>query len=960
MDPTGYIANFMKAMPSTNNYASGDGLNTAAHLWTQTTRGADNLFGVGEDTQRKQINFRIDHNFNAQHRVSGSYTYESNWADDSFANWPANSYGGKNSRRPQVFTVNLTSTLNQALLNEAHIGMSRTAGNIEAPFRNPDNGNKLNEFMPLVNGIRFIIGPGSGSANLGPDGNSGPVGSRGGLAYDGSDVSPRWTYGDTVSWMKGAHSLKFGAEYRWSGSYGSVGWVSNASGTSFLPTPYAVGGSSLPSPFMSISGLAGSTYFGGSGNQSTIEGLLNFLSGSLGQMRQYNYINNPNQTTWSDQAKDPFPIRDYHQNEWSFFSKDDWKIRSNLTLNLGLRWDYYGVPYVKGGMTAGLEGGGNALFGISGRSWKEAFWAPGERAPQTKVIFIGPDSPNPGQSVYKKDLNNFGPAVGFAWQLPWLGKGKTTLRGGYQLNYMPGGRVLTVADPLGLPPGSTYQNIYSAGGANPAYLDLTNLVAPVPLPSTATPMALIPFTDRLSSITAFDPNFQTPYINNLTLALTRNITSNLEVNIRYVGTISRKLMGTININQPNFLTNGLLEAFNTARMGGESKLLDDLLIGLTGGGSGAAFLRDTSIGNFFATYIPDLFDYNTTGAALANGNYLVLANKLTYLGSSTDPTHGGLLRTAGFPENFIKTNPQFNSASFLTNSERANYHSMQAQVTLRPVHGVSLQATYTWAKNLGLIGSPTDPRNRNADYTRLSSDRHHVFSTYGTFDLPFGPKQMLFSNSHGVLARILENWQGSWIFNASSGLPLEIVTSGFFQNGNDMLYGNGVPDLVGPFNFDKVGVSWKKGAASGNYYGDLYTQVPDPQCSAIDSSLQSSCTLKAIALKSDPTVIVLQNPQPGHQGTFGRNRLTGPGTYSLDMALAKAIRIKENVNFQLRIDATNVLNHPMASWSEYPSGVRVIDPMPPSRNMNATDQVLGLLNDKVGTRTFQLTGRINF
>jgi len=688
---------------------------------------------------------------------------------------------------------------------------------------------------------------------------------------------------------------------------------------------------------------------------------LNFLSGSIAQMRQYDYINSPNQTAWSDQAKDPFPIRDFHQNEWSYFLKDDWKVHQNLTLNLGLRWDYYGVPYIKGGMTAGFEGGGSALFGISGRNWAQSFWAPGARADQTKVIFIGPDSPHPDQSVYNKDSNNFGPAVGFAWQLPWLGKGKTALRGGYQLSYMPSGRVFNMTDTLGLPPGSSYQNIYSAGGANPAYLDLNSLAAPVPLPATANPMSPIPLTDRLSSIGAFDPNLKTPYIHNVTLSLTHNITSNLEVNVRYVGTISRELVGTININQPNFLTNGLLQAFNTARMGGESPLLDSLFAGLTGGTSGAGFLRSTSTYN---TFITDFFDYNTTGSALANGNYVVLANKINYLGTNTDPSHGALLRASGYPENFIKTNPQFNNANFLTNSEMANYHSMQAQVALRPVHGVSLQATYTWSKNLGLTGNPTDPRNRNADYTLMGSNRSHVFVTYGTFDLPFGPKRALFGNSHGFLARVLEDWQGSWILNVSSGVPLSITTSGFFQNGNDMLYGNGVPDLVGPLNFDAlnntVGVSWKNGAASGNYFRDLFTQVPDPQCATIDPSLQSSCTLKAIALKSNPSVIILQNPQPGHQGNLGRNRLFGPGSFSLDMSLSKAVRIKESVNFQLRIDATNVLNHPQASFGEFASGVRTIDAIPPNTNINNTANVFGLLNDKVGTRTFQLTGRLNF
>ena len=54
----------------------------------------------------------------------------------------------------------------------------------------------------------------------------------------------------------------------------------------------------------------------------------------------------------------------------------------------------------------------------------------------TQWEFIGPDSDNPDRMLINKDQNNFGPAVGFAYQLPWFGKGKTTLRGGYQVSYV--------------------------------------------------------------------------------------------------------------------------------------------------------------------------------------------------------------------------------------------------------------------------------------------------------------------------------------------------------------------------------------------------------------------------------------------------------------------------------------------------------------------------------------------
>jgi hypothetical protein len=89
-------------------------------------------------------------------------------------------------------------------------------------------------------------------------------------------------------------------------------------------------------------------------------------------------------------------------------------------------------------MTAGLVGGPLSIFGGSTGGFSS--WLPKTATfDSTKLTvqqFIGPNSPNPDSSIYNKDLNNFGPAVGFAWQLPWFGKGKTTLRGGYQMSYV--------------------------------------------------------------------------------------------------------------------------------------------------------------------------------------------------------------------------------------------------------------------------------------------------------------------------------------------------------------------------------------------------------------------------------------------------------------------------------------------------------------------------------------------
>ena len=95
----------------------------------------------------------------------------------------------------------------------------------------------------------------------------------------------------------------------------------------------------------------------------------------------------------------------------------------------------------------------------------------------TQQHFIGPGSPNPDEMLFNKDLNNFGPAVGFAWQLPWFGKGKTTLRGGYQVSYSqisrldPNGGMMNVA---GSQPGLVYPHTY--GGDS---IDIHILILPI-------------------------------------------------------------------------------------------------------------------------------------------------------------------------------------------------------------------------------------------------------------------------------------------------------------------------------------------------------------------------------------------------------------------------------------------------------------------------------------------------
>jgi hypothetical protein len=944
VDSTGFIDTFLSLMPEANNYDSiGDGLNTAGARWMRGTRGADNMYGIGEDNNHKTINVKIDHIFNPSHRIAGSWSYESDWADNNFKVWP-NGWGGRTERFPTVVTVNFISTLRPTLLNEARFGLMRTGNNGYFPLESPETGQELLSHLPEVNGLPLVISPGAGGA-LFSVASSNFFGGRGGLlGWTNQDISPRWTYGDTITWTKGSHSFKGGGELRLnrtrSSVYGTT-WGMNAN-------PYAVGGDAQGLAVQGINstnmpGLGGTAT---AGNQLLAQNLLDFLAGSLSSVSQMYFINSPTQTSWNDPLTDKQKIRDIHQTEFSAFFKDDWKVHPNLTLNLGLRWEYYGVPFLKGGMTAALKGGGNAMFGISGRSWDEAFWNPGVRSDLTELIFIGPDSPNSDQRVYPRDLNNFGPAVGFAWQLPWFGKGKTTIRGGYQISFVGGNQTNTTSEGiLANPPGSTASARYTP---NSYYLDLSNVSDVIPVPTTATPMTAIPLTDRTQTISVYDPNFVTPYIQNLTLSLTRNIGSRLTLDVRYIGTLTRKNTNSFNINTPNFLTNGLLEAFNAARYGDDTnpatQLLDQIFAPVRGTKSGASYLRTSTRG------VPQV------RSMLANGNYSGLAAAISSWANPTAPAgttdNGWLLRAAGFPENFIVTNPQFSAVNMYTNWGRANYHSMQAQLTMRPKAGMSFQVSYTWSKNLGTAATFTDPLNRDGDYTVLSSDRPHALSSYGTWDLPIGPNKLFFGGTSGVVARLLENWQASWIVNMSSGTPLSVTA----QN---MLYANGVPDQVGPFPFDKIGVYWEPGAYQGNYFADYFSYVNDPQRGNVTTkdNLSNFCTLTAVA---DPNGdIVLQNPLPGNRGNFGQNRFYGPWIWNADMAMSKSVRIDETKSIQIRVDATNIFNHTQPAGSVGTASTRISFANPPVLNINGTNP-FGYLGTKVGNRAFQARIRFNF
>jgi hypothetical protein len=901
IDPTGYVTKVLTRMPLPNNYEVGDGLNTAGYRWLRREdNGSENIFGFNGNLARQQINTKIDHSLDSNNKLGVSYSYEDSHGNANYSAWP-DGFKGRVFRHPQTLAVNFTSTLSPTLVNEARLGMRRTGSNTYNALNDPATGQQAQALLPSFSGYPVMMNLSAGSVN-------GAAFLGGGSTSSYLDTTVLWTYGDSLSWTKGKHAFKMGGEVRRGNSLGYDAGIAPTtipranSGDAPNATITAISSTNMP-------GLAGTSL---AGNNLAMRQLLQFLTGSLTSITQLRFMQDPKKLSgWEDYKTFPWRTRDFHNNEFSAFFKDDFKATKNLTLNLGLRWDYFGVPYEAHGLMPAAVGGPSAIWGISGTGFSD-WMKPGARGQNTTIAFFGKNSPNSGTPWYEDDYNNFGPAVGFAWQPPWLGQGKTTIRGGYQITYQIGQSGNNIFQENAVP--GTTDNITYQGDSNITYLDLTTVPSSIPPPSSlASPLLPVPTTSRTQQIYNPEKGVVTPYTQNLTLSLTRSISSNLTLDLRYVGTLSRKQWNPVfNINIPNFLYNGLKDAFDAARTGGESTLLNQIFNGINlgagtvgqNGFSGAeALRRDTR--------------FNTN---LANGNYSAVATTLNTLNYTTalNPSlpafgagvNGMVLKANGFADNFIVANPQFGNLNLITNDYSTNYHSLEAQITLRPTRGLGFQSTYTWSKNLG-TGGPfglgptfTNPVDRHADYSVQTDTRVHDLRTNGTFALPIGPNKLLFGGSSGTVARIIEGWQTGFVVNVNSGAPLTITA-------NNSLYGNARPDIVGPFPV-KDGSTTFAGtpAANGAYWKPgTFEVVKDPQCGKVATTLQSLCTLNAIADASTHQIL-LQNAQPGAVPTMGLGSIIGPGRWRFDANISKSIKISETKNLQFRLDAANVFNHP--------------------------------------------------
>jgi TonB dependent receptor len=220
-------------------------------------------------------------------------------------------------------------------------------------------------------------------------------------------------------------------------------------------------------------------------------------------------------------ATPPNFSRSFRYHEWAAYFNDAWKVHPRVTLNLGLRYEYYGVQH-----NSNPRLDSNFYLGAGSNQFEQI---------QNGKVFIAEDSPVGG--FWKPDKNNFAPRVGFAWDV--FGDGNTSLRGGYGMAYERNFGNVTF-NVIQNPP--NYAVVSIVAGTDVPSIDIT--------PDNAGPLAgtgskLLPRT----SLRAVNENIVNAYAHLWSAAIERRVFGGV-ASLEYSGSAGRKLYDLTDPNRP--------------------------------------------------------------------------------------------------------------------------------------------------------------------------------------------------------------------------------------------------------------------------------------------------------------------------------------------------------------------------------------------------------------------------
>ncbi|MFN7938972.1 MAG: TonB-dependent receptor [Bryobacteraceae bacterium] len=880
LDPTGIAPRLLNAMPAPNNYRVGDGLNTAGYTWN---RSATNDID--------QYTTKIDHNITDLHRLTVSFTKERQDVLNAWMQQPFPDSPGGNLKVPNLsYSFNLTSTLRPNLTNEFRGGGQRAKVRFLAPWEGAGEGT-----LPQLGGTSFLP-VFSGVTN--PIDNSNDPQGR---------IAPVYQYANNTTWVKGKHQFKGGAEVRFASA-------NSLSSFGVVPRANFGSGNILNTSVQAVPGIGA--------NSAVAVAALNDITGTLGTATQtFNAsgVNNPQFVPGLNYN------RVWRQREWMFFFKDDFKVTPHVTLNLGVRYEYFGSPNERSGYMQGLVGGGNAIFGPSGNSFA-AMYKPGlAQGALSRVELIGKGSPNPGTRIYGRDWNNWAPAVGITYALPnWLGlfgDRKTVIRTGYSIGY----------ERLAFGNLENFSAIPGMASTKPSTLAGLRALAPVGSPLSTVPLTRIARPNHGCLRSEPPP---TPTCKTSTFPSNVNSRLNLPLDVRYVGTKEHGSCAP-QCRRNLYLRKRHAGRFPPRRHRRQLPLFNAMFQGLNIGGLG--FVDGVNIPGTDAVRLPGR-QHREQSVALVGD----------FLNRTVVDTGGKRTAPPRRPPRKLLRRPAPIHQRPLPQQLRQfqlPLHAGRGAEALRP-RNLTFQSNWTQSRTLGeedgssqsFLASYRDGRNRTLDRRLLGFHITHIVRNSATYELPFGKGQRFLSGSGKVLDKIVGGWQINGIFNNFTGSPLT-VTSG--RSSWNQFANFQTPYVTGPVD---GGMGHAQRTGNGVVYFQGLTSVPDPSRAGLTTQFNIRQTSALFAIQDSSGRMLFQNPVAGQLGNLMPAFLYGPGSFRLDMNVRKIFRFGERKEFIVQADATDVSNTPQ--WGN------------PTLDINSAN--FGRVTTATGNRLMIIGARINF
>jgi hypothetical protein len=816
-----------------------------------------------------QFTVRFDHKINDHQNFTAYYYFNDirqlqpfNEFEQAGANVPG--FGNFNNNRFQQWNLTHTWTITNALVNEAHFTYMRegqlgflkpqTTGAVTssctsqaaAPycFTGTSDSNAAADpnsiFGTYGNNPKYGITPGL-PANL----TGVPYVDIGGGAIFGNNfegflpqVGNSFQWSDNLTWVKNTHTFKFGLDIR---------------RQRFDQYYYF--------------DVNGEFSFNNTGPNSIIPGDGdNYAEFLLGLSDTY--------TQGSGQREDVRGTSVYP------FAQDSWKIKPNLTLNYGLRWELDTPPTdIAGHVETYRPGESSTIYpcGIIGSAnyWQTNYGITNPTCANTGTEPTGlvvPGDPGIPAGMTSTYYHAFAPRIGIAWSPG--NSGKTSIRAGWGIFYNPI-EELVMAQFGAEPPFGGSSSLFDTFFNTPFIYQAGGSAAPNPFNGILTPTKGQPVDYSLFRpillYGEFQPHLRTQYTTQYNLTVQHELARDLMLQLGYVGSQGHRLLASHDINPSTPQT--CLDLMNIA-----SANANNLLAGSTGGPTTCGPFEEDA--PFFippGTVLPNSLHlpYAGNNAVLPAGT-TVGANGITLVGLRpySSPQCNPMTGT-GCPVDGIPVFSDIFAEDTIANS---SYNAFEAMLEKRFSKGLQFQASYTFSKSID-DGSTFEETLDPFDYAR--SRALSLFNSKQRFVISYD-WEIPVRKYNGFMGKLVDDWAVSGITQFQSGFPIrldteddtELIASIFFL-------GTEAPSLVQPF------------------------QKLDPKTNGgflfNPNDFATFATPNASGLTGPP----LGSFNNGVQ----RSICCGPGLEDWDFSIHKKISIDEQRYFQFRAEFFNIFNH---------------------------------------------------